>query len=332
MSSNCTDPCDQNPCNDNPCNCSEENPCYQDCGCLNPTTWQCITNPGVLTAIGVNNAMNGFQVLQAINAVINGLTINPPAPGSDVYAKVSSTDTAAGYLTNKILNTSQLTKVVLNPGADEKIRFGINVPALVSADSGNLIEIGTDGKLRVLTSTVQPDVVVTGGTGVTVTGSGPASDPYIVSINPSITATRTCFDGIWRDVTLVTSGNTNVVYVSGTPQFRYRFDGTLEFRGSLTYTVAFGAYSSGTREFTVPVLSLPTTCITAGEQAGQADLKNINYIDTPQASADQIVQQYGYIIKKNAQNYFIKFQSSFTGTTSKTIVVNFEGVVVHPNI
>lgn len=78
--------------------------------------------------------------------------------------------------------------------------------------------------------------------------------------------------------------------------------------------------------------NIPITCLTAGEQAGTADLKGITYIDVPQASADQITQQYGYIIRKSSQNYILEFQSSFTGATTKTIVVNFEGTVVHPSI
>ena len=48
-----------NPCLQNTCTC--ENPCYQDCGCLNPTTFECVTLPGVHPAIGVTNDMNGQE-------------------------------------------------------------------------------------------------------------------------------------------------------------------------------------------------------------------------------------------------------------------------------
>lgn len=332
MSCNChIDPCNP-PCSDTCINCTPDNPCYQDCGCLNPTTWECITLPGILAPIGVTNNMNGLQVLQSISATIDALTITPPAPGSDVYAKVSVTDTTADYLNDKLLVTNLLTKTVINPGTNEKIRFSVNLVNMISADPDNLLEIGTDSKFRVIASSTPADIVVTAGTGVTVTGSGPAADPFVVSINPSISVVRSCFDSIWRNMTLAASGSASVVYVSGNPQYRYRYDGTVEFRGSVTYTVSFGTYSSGTRKFTVPMGSIPTTCLTAGEQTGTSDLKGINYIDAMQASADQIVQQYGYIIRKNAQNYFLEFQSSFTNATSKTIVVNFEGVVFHPNI
>lgn len=320
-------PCHQDDCNEcNPCNQ------YQECGCPNPTTWECITLPGVLSAINVTNDMNGLEVLQAINDIINDLTVDPPTPGADIFAKVSSTDTTSSYLDSKFLGSTFITKAVVNPGANEKIKFSLTPSTLISTDGGNILETGTDGKLRVIATSIEADIQVVGGTGVTVTGTGPATDPFVVSVNPSISVLRSCFDSTWRTVTLVSTGNANVTYVAGTPMYRYRFDGTVEFKGSATYTVDFGAYSSGNRKFTVPIGNIPTTCLTAVEQAGTADLKNINYIDIPQASADQITQMYGYIIRKTAQNLFIEFQSSFTGATSKTIVVNFEGAVSYPNI
>ena len=131
---------------------------------------------------------------------------------------------------------------------------------------------------------------------------------------------------------MVATGNANVVYASGTPQYRYRYDGTVEFKGSATYTVAFGAYSTSNRKYTITIGNIPTTCLTSGELAGIADLKGINYIDVPQASADQIVQQYGYIIRKSGSNLIVEFQSSFTASTSKSMVINFEGAVIHPTI
>ena len=143
---------------------------------------------------------------------------------------------------------------------------------------------------------------------------------------------RPCFDNIWRAVTLVATGNPNVTYVSGAPQYRYRFDGTIEFKGSATYSVAFGTYQTANRKYTITIGNLPTTCLTLGEQAGVADLKGITYIDIPQASADQITQQYGYIIRKSSVNMIIEFQSSFTAATTKSIVVNFEGAVSYPSI
>lgn len=327
MSCENTNPCEQ-PCTD----CSPSNPGYDNCGCINPTTWECISAPGVLSALNVTNDMTGKEVLQAINDVLSNLVTEEPIPGTDIFAKVSNTDTTASYLDSKFLGSTHITKAVINPGANEKLKFSLNLPSIISSNEGNILELGTDGKLRVIPSAVDPDVKVVGGSGVTVTGAGSLTDPFIVAINPSISVVRSCFDNVWRNINLVASGNANVVFVSGTPQYRYRFDGTIEFRGSITYTVSFGTYSSGNRKFTIPMGNIPVTCITALEQAGVVDMKSMNYIDTPQASADQITQQYGYIIRKNAQNLTLEFQSSFSTATTKTIVVNFEGCVSHPNI
>lgn len=317
----------------NPCNECQPvvNPCYQDCGCLNPTTWACVSTPGIHSSIGVTNEMSGTQVLSAIATTIDNLVIGEIPEGNDKYVKISASDTAADYLNTKVTVASPITKTIINASSDERMRLGLNFSALLSADPNNLVQLGTDGKLRVLSANDPADIVVTAGSGVTVTGSGPASDPYIVSINPSITAARTCFDGVWRDVTVSPTANVNVVYVGGIPKYRYRFDGTLEFKGSSTYTVTFGAYTTASRKFTVPSFTLPTTCITAGEQTGQADLKSVNYIDAS-GVGDQITQQYGYIVRKNAQNYILEFQSAYIAGATKTIVVNWEGVVAHPTL
>lgn len=322
----------------NPCDtCQDTNGCYDNCGCINPTTFECITEPGTLTAIGVTNDMNGKEVLQAINDTIQDLIVTPPAPGSDIYTKVSSSDTTAGYLGVKILTAANISQSVLSPGANEKVRLAVNVPQLISSDAANLIELGTDGKLRVLTSSTPAEFFVEAGSGVTVTGTGPATDPYIVSINPSITALRTCFDGTWKDVTITATGNSDVIYGSGVPKYRVRFDGSIEFKGSATYTVNFGAYSTSNRKRTVTIgniadiVALSSGCgVSLAELAGTSDLKSINYIDQP-GLGDQITQQYGYIIRKNAASVQIEFQSAFVSATSKTIVVNFEGCTIHPS-
>lgn len=318
----------------NPCNQCEQctpNPCYDNCGCLNPTTFECITKPGTLAALGVTNDMNGYEVLAAINTTINNLTVDPPSPGADVYVKVSSTDTTADYLSDKLVTGTYLTSSILSPSANEQLKINVNLAAMISTDVGNELEIGTDSKLRVIPTPSVADIQVLGGAGVTVTGTGPSSDPFIVSINPSITAIRTCADGIWRNITLVATGNPDVVYVAGTPQYRIRYDGTIEFKGSATYTVNFGLYSTANRKRTVTIGNIPTTCITSLEQAGVADLKSITYIDQP-GVGDQITQMYGYIIRKSTQNLIIEFQSAYIAGASRSIVVNFEGAISYPTI
>lgn len=259
-----------------------------------------------------------------IHAVDGGVAV-------DVNAKVTSNDTTSGYLDQKIATGTYLTKQILNPSGNEQLEIDVVPDTLISADSGNQITIGTDGGLK--TAYSAPDgseTKVIQGVGVTVSGTGTLVDPYIVSTNPAIQIVRPCFDGVWRNVTLVATGNPNVVYASGAPQYRYRFDGTVEFRGQATYTVAFGTYQTANRKYTITIGNIPTTCLTGGELAGTSDLKSINYIDIPQASADQITQMYGYVIRKSTANIIIEFQSSFTNATSKSIVVNFEGAVIHP--
>lgn len=324
-----------NKCNETPCSCEntclEHNPCYDNCGCLYPTTFDCITKPGTLPCLGVTDDMNGLEALAAIEAAFCALTITPPEPGSDVFVKASVTDTTSNYLTNKLVVGSFLTKTLVNASGNEQIRLNVSPAALISTDAGNILDIGTDSKLRAIVTVPAADIVVVGGSFVTVTGTGPASDPFVVSINPSIEVVRSCFDSTWRNITIVATGTGDVTFVSGTPQYRYRFDGTIEFRGSITHTVNFGTYATSARQRTITMGNIPTSCLTAGEQAGTKDLKSVMYIDAPGAG-DQITQQYGYIIRKNTQNIVLVFQSSFISATTKTVVVDFEGAVSHPLI
>lgn len=268
----------------------------------------------VLTQVGT-----GCDKVIRIDATEGGVPV-------DVNAKVSDDDTTTGYLYDKITVGTYMSKTVTSPAGDEKLKLDVVPSALISSDAGNPLYIGTDG--AIMSTCIAPDgseTKVVEGTGVTVTGTGTTIDPYVISTNPSIQVARACFDNTWRSISLVATGNANVVYVSGIPQYRYRFDGTLEFKGSATYTVSFANNASANRKFTIPCGTVPTTCLTAGEQAGSADLKSITYIQ-------DLGQMYNYIIRKTTQNLYIEFQSSFISATAKTIVVNFEGAISYPTI
>ncbi len=352
--------------------CPETNPCnpcteHDDCGCVNPNTFGCTTYSGTaLTCLDIANAEDGDSILRKINdkvcnigkVLINGddtcpdylfdkleagsnialsvtgtgcdrrliITSNTGGVVPDVNVAITSADTTTGYLWNKIKVGTYLSRTKQNPGGNEDILLDVVPVTLVSTDVNNPIYIGTDGGLM-STCTVADgsETKIIEGVGVDVSGTGTSVDPYIISTNPSIQVTRPCFDATWRSITLVPTGNANVVYLSGSPEYRYRFDGTIEFRGSISFTVAFAANTSPNRKYTIPMGNIPTTCVTLSEQAGTSDLKSITYIES-------VGQMYNYIIRKSTQNLLLEFQSSFTTSTSKTIVVNLDGAISHPNI
>lgn len=362
------------------CDTTTCSPCdpYNNCGCVNPTTFDCVSIPGSgLTSIGITPDMQGQQAFAAINAAVAsillnkgkvlidandlcpeflleklgaGLNISFTQAGTgcdkklfinsttggvpvDINVRISSNDTTSDYLYAKIDTGTFLSKSVLSPAGNEKLHIDVNIASLISADSGNQITVGSDGKIKTAYSIPDgSETKIISGTGINLSGAGTLISPYILSINPSIQVSRSCFDGVWRNVNLVNTGNPGVTLISGQPQYRIRFDGSIEFKGAATYTVAFGNYSLGTRKQTVTIGNIASTCLTLSEQTGTSDLKAITYIDQPQASSDQITQQYGYIIRKSTQNLILEFQSSFTNDTTKNIVVNFDGCVSHPAI
>ncbi len=280
---------------------------------------------GLNVSFGITGS--GCNRVITINSTTGGVAV-------DVNAKVSAADSTSGYLSDKLDGGTYIHKTILNAGLNEQLELDIVPADLISADVGNQIVVGVDGGLKTLyTAPDGTETAVIAGSGVTVTGSGSSVDPYIVSINPSITAVRTCFDSTWRPISLVASGNVNVSYTAGAPQYRYRYDGTIEFKGSITYSVDFGAYTTGNRKYTIPMGNIPTTCITAGEQIGVVDMKGINYVEAPGVGPDQISQFYGYIVRKSAQNLILEFQSAYlAASTVKSIVVNLDGCVQHPTI
>jgi hypothetical protein len=271
------------------------------------------------TNITLTEVGTGCDRTLRIDAVEGGVPI-------DINVRVSGADTTSGYLNNKLTTGAYISKTINNAAGNENLELDVVPVNLLSTDPDNPLYIGTDGGL--MSTCIAPDgseTKVIQGTGVTVTGQGTIIDPYIVSTNPSIQVARPCFDAVWRTINLVPTGNANVIFLAGAPEYRYRFDGTLEFRGSISFTVNFAANTSANRKFTITMGNIPTTCLSLVEQAGTADLKSITYIES-------VGQMYNYIIRKSTQNLLLEFQSSFTSATSKVIVVNLDGAISHPNI
>jgi hypothetical protein len=326
--SNCSD-C--NECNE----CVDDNPCYEGCGCLNPTTFECITVPGSgLNYVPITTSMNGKQVLAAINAAIGTLQasiaeiVAPTEDGSDIKVKVSGNDTLTGYLGSKIGEGSHIQINTLNPSGNEILRIAVTPNTLISADAGNVLTLGTDPRLKVSIPTFDGGKIIQ-GSNISVSGTGTSSDPYVISSPNSILPVRPCFDGIWRTLPLNTLTTSGLVYVTGSPKYRIRYDGTIELKGTATYTVTFGAYNSSTYSLEDNIGVLPSTCLTLTEQTGAADLKSIFYTDVPTGTFPEF---YSYLIRKSNNSIRIQFNSGFKTGKTKTIVVSFDGVVIHPNI
>lgn len=317
---NCIDDCT---CND-PC---ATNPCYEGCGCLNPTTFECITKPGVHADIDVTNDMNGLQVLDAINDAFADLADQVLAlnggisPSVDTKVKVSSGDTTSGLLNDKTLNGTFVKKTITSAGGNEKLRFDIALPDLISGDTDNILTQGSDNKLKVVDSST----VLQEGANIIITGAGTISDPKIIRANNLVKIDRTCFNNTWIILTPGATGNASVSVVASDLKYRIKNDGTIEFKGTATYSVAFAANTAAGRKHTIPVGALQITCLTALEQAGISDLKSINYIEA-------VGEMYGYIIRKSTQNILLEFQSSFAAATTKQIIVSFDGAVSYPNL
>ena len=59
---------------------------------------------------------------------------DPRLGGSDERVKVTGADTGTDYLDNTIVVSGDLTKQVLNPGADEQLQLAVNVSNVFSVD------------------------------------------------------------------------------------------------------------------------------------------------------------------------------------------------------
>jgi hypothetical protein len=330
--------CDQlNPCGS--CSsCSDTCNPYEDCGCLNPTTFDCLTKPPLLQYIPVSSDMTGTEVLKSIDEVVGALQQsiqdinNPTSNTSDVRVKASSTDTISGFLSSKIVKGDHTNIALMAGGANEFLRVSVTPKTLVSTRANNLLSVGTDNLLYVNAAGIAPAAYLREGVGITITGSNTPEDPYIITAAGFIQAKRPCFDGVWKDFVNNNTSNPDVTLVSSSAKYRVRHDGSIEFKGNATYTVAFSEYTGSKSKFTITAGGLSVACLTLAEQIGVAHLKGATFIDTPQTAADQITQMFGYIVRKSSKDIQIEFQSSFSNPTTKTVVVSFDGITSHPTI
>jgi hypothetical protein len=372
------------PCHETTCNeCNTVNPCYDNCGCLNPVDFECVNNPGTQSALGVVNTDNGKEVLEKINTKISDLLSKvglSKVDGSDTCpdtleekivagnenvtievtgtgcakvleisvgdgigtagnnnkVSVSASDTTTDFLTGKLAVGNFLTKTIVNPAGDEDLRLDVSIPSLISTDSSNQIVLGSDNKLKVIAGVADgSETKIVQGTGCTVTGAGTIGSPYIISSNPTITAAKACFDGVWKNITFNGTYPANLSFVAGVPQYRKRFDGTIEFRGSATFQTQFPAGGSGT----ILAANLSTTlaineisgCYSLSNLANTSDLKSVTYNDSNNILGTPL-KQTTYTIRFGSGNITLLFHSTIDTTVAKTITVNFDGAMYHPNL
>lgn len=373
-----------NPCYEPECgSCNPVNPCYDNCGCLNPTTFECITNiKQNYTHIPFNINQNGHDFLLQLNATINGLKENQfkvraddsdtcpdslfdkieagnenitlevtgsgcnrklvisagediGSAGVDRYVKISANDTTSDYLTNKIVNGTYVKKTVLNPGSDEELRLDISIADLISGDSGNQLIQGNDGKLK--TSFSAPDgsetkVSVAQGQGLTISGAGTSADPYVLGSTGSNFPLRSYFNGVWRNLTFSNNGEANISVSSQNVQFRYRWDGTIEFRGSVTYSVQFTTANKRIIAVAAQFPANGSTNVTSAELNRVVNLKNYMTFDTPTTigAPNLIGYNVNMLAAASNQNANIQIEFMHNVAATKSIVITFDGCQYHP--
>lgn len=367
--------CVDNTCGQTACTSCNPNPCYQNCGCLNPTDWECVSNPGTKAALGITNADDGLEVLTKINdkvadiiassgklkindaddcpdflidkieagtnisitttgtgcdqkvVITGGVGIGPTA--ADVKVKATATDTTTDYLTDKLQGGTYIQKTILNPSGNEKVKLDVVPSTLISTDGGNQLSLGTDGKLATLyTLPDGSETKVVGGSGVNVSGIGTLLSPYVIATNPSIQAANPSFTGVWQSITLSNGSVVGLTIDSQNVKFRVRFDGSIEFKGNATFSIVFPASGNGK-------ISLPNS-VTLPAQVGIAplnltkvsDLKQVSYQDST-STVNTDFRMYGYLIRFGGGNISFEFSSSFSST--KTLVVCFDGAIYHPD-
>jgi hypothetical protein len=378
MSCNNTNPCHEPTCN----KCNPVNPCYDNCGCLNPTTFECVTNfTKAYNNIPFYVGQNGNDLLTNLDTVIKSLKdeqykikvddadtcpdslfdkleaagdvsfsivgsgcnrklrINSTASGNpiDENVKISGTDTTANFLGAKVVDGTYVKKTTLNGGGNEQLKFDITLADLISTDSGNQLTQGVDGKLKTSFST--PDgsetkVSVAQNQGLTLSGTGTLSDPYVLGTYGNTFPKRTYFDGAWRNLTFTNGGESNISVSSQSVQFRYRGDGTIEFRGSVTYSVQF---TSSNKRIIAIAASFPangSNNVTSAELNRVVNLKNYMTFDVPTSIGAPNLTGYNVnmLAAAPASNANIQIEFMHNTAATKSIVITMDGAVYHPNI
>lgn len=244
--------------------------------------------------------------------------------GSDINVKVSPTDTTSGLLNNKIEVGQFLVKSIIGGIGNQRLRVDLgSLNNLISSNSGNALGLGTDGKLKTTFNIPNgSETKIQGGGATTVTGNGTNANPYVIFTNPSVFPKRNTFDGIWKPLALtvssgITIGNSDIYY-------RFRFDGTVEFKGRATLNVTFatGTTSNDFQSlFTFPVGGT-NPILNANEIIRASVMKSIfNYAGNAFS---------GYNIYITNGKLGIKF--TYTGTVGSSpivYIVDFDSALYH---
>jgi hypothetical protein len=369
MSCNHTDPC-KDPCNTDPCydNCGCINPTTFEC-VTKPGNYHTlgVTNDmngkQVLSAIDnklaevhdisgkvsidhqdfcPNTLSNKLEAGPNISitqvgtgcdkklVITGGVGIGPA--GGDVNVKVSSTDTSTGFLNNKVDVGTFLTKAVIGGIGNQKLKLDVGpLSNFISTDSGNQIILGTDGRLK--TAYTTPDgseTKIIGAGAVNVTGNGTNSNPYIIYSNPSISPKRITFTGQWLPLIPVPFGS--VTFSNSTAQYRFRFDGTMEFRGRITASVTFPVGSNPTIDlnsvFTFPIGS-NNPILNLTEISRESVIKNVTTF-----GAGSVFDIYSIYITSLGK---LGLKFTYTGSTvttaaTRVVLVDFDSASYHLNI
>mgnify|MGYP001439610706 CR=1 FL=1 len=382
MSCNQHNPCHQPTCNE----CNPENPCYDNCGCLNPTTFECITNfkrnyPNIPLNISDNGndlllnldtslkiireeyhkvksddsdicPSNLFDKIKPGNENINisvsgtgcnryiyisaGEGIGDAAP--DVKVAISQNDNCSDFLGNKIKDGIYVKTFVDTDITNcSKLYFDINPVDLISSNNNNALSLGFDGKLNVLIpefTGTETKILTPNNSGLTISGEGSLSNPYIINTNGALFRLRPYFNNVWRNLTFNNGSNSAVTIQSQNVSFRYRWDGTIEFKGFISYTVNF----STSNKISINSSQIPANGVnnvSSLELNRTVNIKNFLTFDNP-FIIDNSPSLLGYNINvlaalpgQNA-NIQVEFLSNVSG--DKLITLTFDGCQYHPNI